>query len=64
MYIHILRAICIHSPFTDVYDAAELLRKNQLHENCVKFIKKIHGNIADYKIFVTFALKYEKMNNY
>ncbi len=40
------------------------LRKNQLHEKCVKFIKKIHGNIADYKIFVTFALKYEKMNNY
>ena len=40
------------------------LRKNQLHENCVKFIKKIHGNIADYKIIVTFALKYEKMNNY
>ena len=27
-------------------------------------LKKIHGNIADYKIFVTFAPKSEKMNNY
>jgi len=35
-----------------------------LHENCVKIIKKLHGNIGDYKIFVTFAPKYEKMNNY
>jgi len=34
----------------------------QLHEFCVKFIKKMHGNIGDYKYFVTFALDYENMN--
>ena len=34
----------------------------QLHEFCVKFIKKIHGNVGDYKYFVTFALDYENMN--
>ena len=40
------------------------LRKNQLHVKCVKIIKKSSRNVADYKIFVTFAPKYEKMNNY
>lgn len=30
-----------------------------LHEFCVKFIKKMHGNVGDYKYFVTFALDYE-----
>ena len=34
----------------------------QLHEFCVKFIKKMHGNVGDYKYFVTFALDYENMN--
>lgn len=34
----------------------------QLHEFCVKFIKKNHRNIGDYKYFVTFALDYENMN--
>ena len=38
------------------------LRKIQLHEFCVKFIKKMHGNVGDYKYFVTFALDYENMN--
>ena len=38
------------------------LRKFQLHEFCVKFIKKMHGNVGDYKYFVTFALDYENMN--
>ena len=33
-----------------------------LHEFCVKFIKKMHGNVGDYKYFVTFALDYENMN--
>ena len=37
-------------------------RKIQLHEFCVKFIKKMHGNVGDYKYFVTFALDYENMN--
>ena len=39
------------------WNAAESLRKNHLHENCVKFIKKIHGNDGDYKIIVTFAIE-------
>ena len=34
----------------------------QLHEFCVKFIKKMHGNVGDCKYFVTFALDYENMN--
>ena len=34
----------------------------QLHEFCVKFIKKNHRNVGDYKYFVTFALDYENMN--
>lgn len=38
------------------------LRKFQLHEFCVKFIKKMHGNDCYYKYFVTFALVYENMN--
>ena len=38
------------------------LRKFQLHEFCVKFIKKIHGNDGYCKYFVTFALDYENMN--
>ena len=38
------------------------LRKFLLHEFCVKFIKKMHGNVGDYKYFVTFALDYENMN--
>ena len=38
------------------------LRNFQLHEFCVKFIKKMHGNVGDYKYFVTFALDYENMN--
>lgn len=38
------------------------LRKFQLHEFCVKFIKKMHGNVGYYKYFVTFALDYENMN--
>ena len=38
------------------------LRKFQLHEFCVKFIKKMHGNVGYYKNFVTFALDYENMN--
>jgi len=33
-----------------------------LHEFCVKFIKKKHGNDGYYKYFVTFALDYENMN--
>ena len=37
-------------------------RKFQLLEFCVKFIKKMHGNVGDYKYFVTFALDYENMN--
>ena len=37
-------------------------RKFQLHEFCVKFIKKMHGNDCYYKYFVTFALDYENMN--
>ena len=37
-------------------------RKFLLHEFCVKFIKKMHGNVGDYKYFVTFALDYENMN--
>ena len=37
-------------------------RKFQLHEFCVKFIKKMHGNDCYYKYFVTFALVYENMN--
>lgn len=36
--------------------------KFQLHEFCVKFIKKMHGNVGDYKYFVTFALDYENLN--
>ena len=36
--------------------------KFQLHEFCVKFIKKMHGNVGDYKYFATFALDYENMN--
>lgn len=36
--------------------------KFQLHEFCVKFIKKKHGNDGYYKYFVTFALDYENMN--
>ena len=35
---------------------------HQLHEFCVKFIKKMHGNVGDCKYFVTFALDYENMN--
>ena len=38
------------------------LRKFLLHEFCVKFIKKMHGNVGDCKYFVTFALDYENMN--
>ena len=38
------------------------LRKFLLHEFCVKFIKKKHGNVGYYKYFVTFALDYENMN--
>ena len=34
----------------------------QLHEFCVKFIKKNHRNVGDCKYFVTFALDYENMN--
>lgn len=33
-----------------------------LHEFCVKFIKKKHGNDGYCKYFVTFALDYENMN--
>ena len=42
--------------------AAIRLRNFLLHEFCVKFIKKMHGNVGDYKYFVTFALDYENMN--
>ena len=38
------------------------LRKFQLHEFCVKFIKKKRGNDGYCKYFVTFALDYENMN--
>ena len=38
------------------------LRKFLLHEFCVKFIKKKHGNDGYCKYFVTFALDYENMN--
>ena len=38
------------------------LRKFLLHEFCVKFIKKMHGNDGYCKYFVTFALDYENMN--
>ena len=34
-------------------------RKFQLYEFCVKFIKKMHGNVCYCKYFVTFALDYE-----
>ena len=36
--------------------------KFQLHEFCVKFIKKMRGNDGYCKYFVTFALDYENMN--
>ena len=42
--------------------AAIRLRNFLLHDFCVKFIKKMHGNVGDYKYFVTFALDYENMN--
>ena len=42
--------------------AAIRLRKFLLHEFCVKFIKKMHGNDGYCKYFVTFALDYENMN--
>ena len=38
------------------------LRNFLLHEFCVKFIKKKHGNDGYCKYFVTFALDYENMN--
>ena len=42
--------------------AAIRLRNFLLHEFCVKFIKKKHGNDGYCKYFVTFALDYENMN--
>lgn len=46
----------------ELHDLITCGLSRQLHEFCVKFIKKMHGNVGDCKYFVTFALDYENMN--
>ena len=46
----------------ELHDLITCGLSRQLHEFCVKFIKKNHRNVGDYKYFVTFALDYENMN--